>query len=211
MELIVIGLFVLLALAGWWAWQWWTRWLKRNAGRLRVMGVGTAGGVLVLAGLSQVAPAVSVGWAVTALVLLSTAGVAMWGVRSRTVASGDGRPMGITASPPRIVPVSGSPSGLYALLWWNRKTGEPDAWKVGQGNIKSRIGAHVSANPHHLMVRAWLPCDDHQAWERVVLKDLYPWKINEKTIPGEELFEATPEVEWYLRELFADGTWEDKR
>lgn len=117
-------------------------------------------------------------------------------------------------APPRIARTR-SDKGIYAIKWLHGCDCHPTPgwWKIGMGSIDRRIGAHTSAVWHRRVVVARLPCDHYEQWERTILGDLAPWKRNERLVPGEELFDATPQVDAYLRELFvaSGGTWEEKR
>jgi hypothetical protein len=204
---------------GWWvvslAAGRWRRFRKRHRRALQTVPWIVAGLFVGVAQLARSGDLVAVGvaGAVVAAAFVVLMVVTAGGVRHRRAVESTATPLGMPV-PPEVRAVPGAQKGLYAIGFGNRQVAGGRTvtdWKVGHGDIERRVAAHTSAVAHPRLVLARLPCEGHEQLERRVLRDLYPWKINVPTIPGEELFEATPQVEAYLRALFTSsgGTWKE--
>ena len=217
MELAVFAgaiiIFGIVSLAAARARDWWDTYRRRNRWRIRVATVFASAGVVLVVAIDQAVgtvPADAIGvWVFGVLVVITVLAVLL-----RRDVQDD--PLSRVPVPPDVRAIPGGTHGLYACGFGNRAVNDGRTvtdWKVGHGDIERRISAHTSAVAHPRLVVARLPCDDHQRLERQILRDLGQWKINVRTIPGEELFEAAAEVEAYLRALWdgSGGTWGDRR
>jgi hypothetical protein len=205
---------------GWWAVSLaagrWRRFRKRHRRALQTVPWIVAGLFVAFAQIARSGDlvAVAVAGAIVTAVFVVLMVVTSGGVQRRRVVEGAATPLGMPV-PPQVRAVPGAQKGLYAIGFGNRQVDGGSTvtdWKVGHGDIERRVAAHTSAVAHPRLVLARLPCEGHEQLERRVLRDLHPWKINVPTIPGEELFDATPQVEAYLRVLFtgSGGTWEER-
>ena len=191
---------------------WWKAWWKRRSG---AAGLVAAAVGFAAVGLSTV-PVPS--WpvaalAVTVVALVGALTAAVVGARRRGGVSGPVTPVG-TPAVPRVVGVPGGKRGVYAVFYLNRDSRAPDSVKPGRGWIDTRVAAHTTASPLPRAIVARIPCENDDVVERIVLRDLDPWKIRDPLVPGEELFVWSPQVEAYLRALVdatAGATWEDRR
>jgi hypothetical protein len=184
--------------------DWWSGFTRRNAAKLRALPLVFV--AILAAGVAFDRWAATNREQVVAVALLVLAGalavacvgvVVLWRRESTGVL-----PRGVP-EPPAVRYDSTVRSGCYFLTLRHRQDPQTvNHWKIGKStDVDNRVKAHRTITGDVLVEEGRIHTLDYDELEDRVKADLRPWRIDEPGVTAVELYEPTPQVEQYIREL----------